>query len=169
MGSQGTAHDITERMKVRTALQESEAKYRNLVETAHDRIWRVDADGRYVYLNPAWKGVLGYEPAEMLGRPFSDFRKPEEAAEAMERFRSAFAEGRETKGAWAYVTKSGEKRMIRIHGAPLRDGEGRVVGAQGMAYDITDARRAREAWRGVSSQVRVSGDTAPDVRAGLDD
>ena len=55
------------------ALEESESLYHDLVETAQDLIWQCDWEGRYVYLNPAWEGVLGYNLDAMLGKPFTDF------------------------------------------------------------------------------------------------
>ena len=54
--------------------------FQDLVETSQDLIWQCDADGRYIYLNPAWEGTLGYRVEEMLGRRFSEFQSPEQAA-----------------------------------------------------------------------------------------
>ena len=80
IGTRGTAYDITERKRAEEALQESERKYRDLVETSQDLIWTCDAKGRFTYLNPAWERVLGYRIEEMLGRRFGDFQIPDIAA-----------------------------------------------------------------------------------------
>lgn len=79
-------HDITERKRSEEALRESQALYHDLVETAQDLIWQVDAAGRYTYLNPAWEQVLGYPVQEMLGKRFSDFQTPEHAARDEQEF-----------------------------------------------------------------------------------
>jgi len=73
-----TANDITDRQQAEAALVESERKYRDLVETSQDIIWSVDAQGRITFVNQAVKQIFGYEPEEMLGRPFADFVAPEQ-------------------------------------------------------------------------------------------
>src|SRR5204862_28114 len=60
--------------------RQSEPAYRDLVETSHDLIWSVDAKGRWTFVNAAARRIYGYEPSEMLGRPFIDFETPEQAA-----------------------------------------------------------------------------------------
>jgi len=44
-------HDITERRRVEHALHGSEARYRRIVELAHEGIWTIDADSRTTYVN----------------------------------------------------------------------------------------------------------------------
>ena len=59
------------------AVLESEEKYRTLVETSQDLIWAIDLEHRFTYVNDAVKAIYGYEPEEMIGRPFTDFQSPE--------------------------------------------------------------------------------------------
>lgn len=56
-----------ERKRTEAALVESEARYRELFETAHDLIQSADADGRVLFANRAWRETLGYEAAEVPG------------------------------------------------------------------------------------------------------
>jgi PAS domain S-box-containing protein len=88
--------ETTAKVRGEQALRESEAKLEALVaaRTAElDRVWRnsrdllvvVGADGIFRAVSPAWEAVLGYEPAEVVGRSFLDFIWPEDA----ERTRSA--------------------------------------------------------------------------------
>jgi PAS domain S-box-containing protein len=57
---------IAERERIEEALQQSETRYRTLVETAREIIWTVDMKGRYTYVNPSVTQVLGYTPEEAL-------------------------------------------------------------------------------------------------------
>jgi len=50
------------------ALHESEEKYRNIVENVGDWVWEIGPDGRYTYVSPVIKKVLGYDPDEVLGK-----------------------------------------------------------------------------------------------------
>jgi PAS domain S-box-containing protein len=64
--------DAQERRTAELALRESEAMYRNLVETSNDLIWSVDIEGRWTYLNgAAVRRIWGAAAADMLGQPFS--------------------------------------------------------------------------------------------------
>ncbi len=49
-------------------LRESEARYRRLVETAHEGIWAIDTDGRTTFVNERMAGMLGYTPEETCAR-----------------------------------------------------------------------------------------------------
>ncbi|HID50190.1 MAG TPA: PAS domain S-box protein, partial [Chromatiales bacterium] len=69
--------DISERKATEQMLLEAEARYRDLVETAHDLVWSMNPDGRWSYLNDAVSRIYGYTPNEMLHRHFSEFQAPE--------------------------------------------------------------------------------------------
>ena len=56
--------------QVQEALLRSERNYRELTETIHDVIWRIDAQTlTYLYVSPAVQRLLGYAPAELVGQP----------------------------------------------------------------------------------------------------
>ncbi len=74
--SKATAEDS--RKQAAEALEESERRYRGLVETSQDLIWSMDTESRWAFVNRlAALAILGYQPEEMLGRPASDFHNPE--------------------------------------------------------------------------------------------
>jgi PAS domain S-box-containing protein len=60
------------------SLRDSEARFRLLAENATDMISRHSPEGHYLYVSPAGKTLLGYEPEEMLGRSAYDFMHPED-------------------------------------------------------------------------------------------
>ncbi len=64
--------DITERRQAEQAALESERRYRNLVDNAHDLILTVDKDGRFTSVNAAVERVTGYAKSELLSRTVSD-------------------------------------------------------------------------------------------------
>jgi diguanylate cyclase (GGDEF)-like protein/PAS domain S-box-containing protein len=60
------------------ALQRSERDYRELTETIHDVIWRIDAESlTYLYVSPAVHRLLGYTAEELIGRPLIDAQSDE--------------------------------------------------------------------------------------------
>ncbi|HJK07944.1 MAG TPA: PAS domain S-box protein, partial [Methanocorpusculum sp.] len=65
--------DVTEHVHAEAALEQSEAKFRRLVETVQDCIWSVDENSVITYISPQIAAICGYTPDEMLGKRFSDF------------------------------------------------------------------------------------------------
>jgi len=63
-----TGHDITERMRAAAAVRESETRHRMLAEHVTDMISCHDDGGRFTYVSPACRRLLGYEPQELLGQ-----------------------------------------------------------------------------------------------------
>ena len=69
--------DITQRKSAEHELLDAEARYRALVETAHDLVWSVDPTGCWRYLNSSSRVIYGLEPEDMLGRSISEFCAPD--------------------------------------------------------------------------------------------
>lgn len=126
------------------ALRDSEEGYRKLVETSQALVWRCNAKGRFVYLNPAWENTHGYKLEEMLGKPFTDFQTEEVAARDMQEFRRQLRGGLVNDYETTHIAKSGEEIHLIFNPIPWYDAAGRIVGIQGTAYDITAQKKMEE-------------------------
>jgi len=73
------SRDITQRKNVEQSLIESEARFRQLVESASDAIYRIDTHGVFTYANPVASSLLGLEPDApgIVGRTYLDFVRPD--------------------------------------------------------------------------------------------
>ncbi len=71
------AQSLAERDALMDTLRESEEKYRNIVETANEGIWCLDAEARTTYINEKMAEMLGYSQEEMIDRFILDFTDEE--------------------------------------------------------------------------------------------
>jgi PAS domain S-box-containing protein len=136
--------DLTHLKHAEEALIQSEALYHSLVETSQDLIWQTDDQGRYTYLNLAWEQVFGYPLEEMLGRKFSDFQSPDQAARDLIEF-GRILEGNSASGyETAHIGKSGNEIHLVFNALFTCDEHGNIIGTSGTAYDITERKRAEQ-------------------------
>lgn len=128
----------------RTALQEQEKRYRELVESATDIIYQTDSLGRFIYANPIAVQLMGYAEKELLGKLYLDLIVPEYRKEAERFYRlQRFQQKPNTYFEFPVQTKSGNILWLGQNLQLLmRDGE--VVGFQAVARDITRQREAEE-------------------------
>src|SRR3990172_3147478 len=77
--------------KVFDQLKEIEQRYSALAENSYDLICEISTVGRFLYVSPNFKAVLGYEPDELLNQPFTDLLHPDEQNEVRRIFKKAIA------------------------------------------------------------------------------
>jgi PAS domain S-box-containing protein len=135
----GTTQDITKRKQVEESLKESEAKFRNFVETSPDMIWEIDTEGIFNYISPQSSVVLGYKPQEIIGNNIVSLISPGSIEMAR---KSLFAH---INGPNKFNTievsakhRNGNEIIIEIRSLKITDKNGQVKGFQGIARDITD-------------------------------
>jgi diguanylate cyclase (GGDEF)-like protein/PAS domain S-box-containing protein len=132
--------DITRRKAAEAQLRDAENRYRDLVETAHDLVWTLDAAGAITYINRACATIYGYEPEDMLRRPFHEFRSPDHPPvdeEAIDELR----QGRDrVKFETVHVDVEGKPHFLSFSAKSHKDTAGRVVRISGTARDITEQK-----------------------------
>jgi len=145
LGYRGIDRDITARKQAEEALSQSEERFRSLTENTSDIIWEIDPNGNYTYINPKVKDVLGYEPAELIGRSAYDFLAPGKRYSTPERLRG-FIKSRKTFSGWVNARwhKDGSSVIMETSGVPFFDNDGQLLGYRGINRDITERERLRE-------------------------
>jgi PAS domain S-box-containing protein len=162
-GSIGVVQDITERKRVEEALQESERRFRQVVENAKEWIWEVDAAGYYTYASPVVERILGYKPEEVVGhKHFRDFFHPEDAeqlrAKALEIFqrKDVFSEF-QTRN----LTKDGKVVWLMRSGVPILNESQELLGYRGADVDTTERMRIHETLDRKQKNLEAIFDAAP--------
>ena len=132
--------DISQRKHAENQLLAAEARYRALVETAHDLVWSVDPEGRWSYLNASSRTIYGVEPEDMVGRSIAEFCAPEN----QQADQKAFSELLLGKDLYQYETvhldSHGNRRQLSFNAKTHRDTQGNILQISGTAHDITDQK-----------------------------
>jgi len=156
IGLQGMFWDITKERQMEEKLRNSEALYHSLVETIPHSIFRKDLEGRYTFVNPEFCRVLNKTPEEILGRTIYDFLLPEKAklreADDQAVIRSAKPLMQVEESQFRDVSR----RFIQVVKLPIFDAQGKVVGLQGMFWDITEQKLAEERIRRANTELALS-------------
>lgn len=155
--------DQSERKRAERELLESEKKYKDLVETSHDLIFQGNNEGRFTYLNPAWERTHGYKLDEMLGRKFTDFKSPERVKKDIKTFAGVMGGKDYTNYETVNVSKTGEEIHLVFNARALKDENGKVIGTQGTAHDVTERKNAEEAILKAAQEWRNTFDTITDL------
>ena len=144
------ARDITEKVRARQALEESEQRYRELVENVTEILFTVDRDGKFVSLNRSFEHSTGYRIDEWLGRPFAELFMPHSVSAAVHDFQQALSGHERIIHEYDLLAASGAVVTAEVSWQP-RYVEGVVTGTIGLARDVTEhrniARKLEEAKR----------------------
>jgi diguanylate cyclase (GGDEF)-like protein/PAS domain S-box-containing protein len=147
VGGLAISRDITERKQTERALAHSAREYRDLAEQASDVVSRSDVAGVYTYVSPASARVYGRAPDEMLGRSVFEFMHPDDH-DAHRALRAELTAGADELVAERRMeTPGGDWVWVEARCRALRDDDGRFIGVQSAARDISDRKMADEQFR----------------------
>jgi two-component system, cell cycle sensor histidine kinase and response regulator CckA len=152
----GIAEDVTERKEAQLALAQREARFRSLIENAHDLITVVDAEGVIRYHSPSLERLLGCSAQELTGRSGRELVHPDDR----ERVVAAFTQARVVPGATATAeyrvcTRAGEWKVLETRGTNLLH-DPAVEGIVLNSHDVTERRLVEEGLRVSEEQLRQS-------------
>lgn len=147
--------EIAERVRVMDALQASEDRLKDLVETISDWVWQTDEHHVFTYSSFKVREMLGYEPSEIIGKTPFDFMPEEEACgirEIIQNFATfcmpfSFIEN-------INLHKAGHQITLETGGVPILDKQGALCGYRGVSRDISGRKLAEEALRESESTLR---------------
>ena len=143
-----TVRDITDRKQAERQLQESEARFRQIVENASDLIYRIDMEGRFTYANPSALYTMGFkDEKEVIGKYYLDMTTPEARHKLKRTYQHQLASRTKTTyHEFPGVGPDGREIWIGQNVQLIYEGE-KIVGFQALARDITAIKEAQEALR----------------------
>ena len=139
----GIARDISARKRAEAAQQESDERFRDLIEHAHDLIQSVDPDGRLQFVNNAWLKTLGYKKSEIDRLTLLDVIHPDSRDHCMQVFQTVLAGKTVARVEAEFISKAGDR--IPVEGnVSCRFKDGQPFSTRSIFRDVTE-RRLHEA------------------------
>jgi PAS domain S-box-containing protein len=157
VGLVGIGRDITERRQAEAALQASQALHHSLVTQLPIGIFRKDERGRFVLVNPGFCQLKGMKAEEFLGKTPVEVGLSEAAKRGAQELTIKYADqgedhhrqimetGEPIERDEEYALPDGQKLFVHAMKFPVFDPDGKIVGTQGVLFDITERRRAEDA------------------------
>ncbi len=160
VGYVGTITDITARKQAEESLRESQALYHSLVEQLPAGVFRKNAEGRYVFVNPWFCRLKGVKAELFLGKIPQEVATVELvagganpsiisqlAAQGTDHHQQIMQTGRPIEVEEHGVDAGGREQHLYVVKSPTFDSAGKIVGSQGILFDITGRKQAETALR----------------------
>ncbi len=136
--------DITDRKLAAEALVESEARFRNMAESAPMIMWLSDANRAATYVNNKWLELTGGTFDEELGSAWQRHVHPDDLSTMGETVGAAFEKRAPYKAEYRVRRWDGEYRWVLSAGSPRYSADGEFIGYIGTSIDISDRKHAEQ-------------------------
>ncbi len=153
--------DLTARKRAEAELHASQARYRDLVENSHDLVVSHDLAGTLLTANPAIGTLLGYAPAEMVGKNLREFLAPE-VHDQLPRYLATVQKHGAARGLMIVRTRAGARHILE-YAVTLQNAGGAAPVVSGFSRDVTARVEAERALRASQARYRRLFDDANDI------
>ncbi len=150
-------------------IQQSEQRYRAVVEDQTELICRFLPDMTLTFVNNAYCRYFGRQSGELLGKSFLSFIPAAEQPFAASHFASLLLNPRIVLHEHPVITGNGERRWQQWTDRAILDSDGRVIEFQSVGRDITERKQAEEALRRSEEHFRALIENALDIIIILND
>ncbi len=137
--------EIIDRVQAEEALQESDKKYRAILDSMEDGYYEVDLSGNLTFVNPALCRHLGYSKEELIGMNNRQIMTEDTSEQVFQTFNKVYQTKKPALATdWETVGKDGTKKFIETSVALTYDSKGEPIGFRGVGRDITERKRIQE-------------------------
>jgi two-component system, cell cycle sensor histidine kinase and response regulator CckA len=159
-GCQALVEDISIRKTSEIALQESENRFRAVLESSPDPVVVYDKEGNVTYLNPAFEQTFGWSQDELLGKRI-EYVPEDEVARSMDTIRMLYDGAAVSSFETRRLTKDGTCLDITISAALVRDRAGNPTGNMITLRDITQQKLVDKELKSSEERYRLLIESSP--------
>ncbi|MCP4600335.1 MAG: PAS domain S-box protein [Proteobacteria bacterium] len=141
--SSSSEEHIKERIRAEKALELSEKKYRNILESIEDFYFEVDLRGTFTFVNDANRRYTGYTNEEIIGMNYQDYMSRSEAERVYKFYNKVYKTGKPGRGLNYKVFRKDDTLMyVETTCTLIKDNEGNPIGFRGVSRDVTTRKQA---------------------------
>jgi PAS domain S-box-containing protein len=138
-------NDITEQKQATKALQESEEKYRNILENIEEGYFELDIKGKLTFFNNSLCRITGYDEKELMGLSYKQYSNPETADKMFHVFNQIFRSGKPAGIIDFDINlKDGRNLTIDLSATPIKSTDGQIIGFRGIMRDVSERKKAEK-------------------------
>jgi PAS domain S-box-containing protein len=145
--------DVSERIRAEEALRESEARFRDMADTAPVMIWLANPDKLCTYFNKQWLDFTGRSMDEEFGHGWAEGIHPDDYARCLDTYISGFDKGEPFKMEYRLRRADGAFHWVIDIGTPRFSSTGEFLGYIGSCVDINDRKESEEALHEMMEEV----------------
>lgn len=144
--------------------EQAQREHKVIVDSLKEVIFRIDTDGKWTYLNPAWKDLTGYSERETLEEYFGKLIYKDDLPTGHELIDNLLKGSMESGNVEVrFHTKSGAIRWVQVFARVMRSSHGDIEGITGTLFDITERINADERLRESEKLYRLVSENSTDV------
>jgi len=153
----GANQDITERKQAEEALRKSEEKLRLLFTNINDVFYSVDRSGAIIEISSSVERILGYKPAELIGKSFPSLNilSQESLERALSDTMKVLSGESIDMVEYEFIAWDNSRRFGEVSGSPII-ADGKIIAVASVARDITERKRAEAEKAKLEEQLRRS-------------
>jgi PAS domain S-box-containing protein len=156
--------DVSHYKQPRDEIERERNLLRMIIDNIPDAIHAQDADGRYIFSNPAHARLLGKaRPVDVLGQRVRDILPEENAARFEADDSEVLQNGKVIQHEQLYPVLENLEKWLNSKKMPMRDAKGNITGIIGIVHDISEQRRSQEQLSSSESRHRTLLNALPDM------
>ena len=150
----GTLQDVSEQVKVRRQIEESEKEFRQLADSLPEMVWTTDKNGAQTFASKRWLEFTGINPYDA-----DSFRKivhPDDLDKILKTWTSCLQTGKKYRTEVRLKHSSGEYYWFYVNGEPINNDAGEIEKWVGTFVNVNEQKKAEQSLTDAFNKIEES-------------
>ena len=139
-----------------------EENYKNLINNVNDLVCEVNDQGYYTFVNNKYEEILGYKPAELIGKSAIDLMHPDDVQPSIAKYSNLIKSKEQSVDIWRFIHKNSQYRIIESKGNVYKNSKGEIRVVV-ISRDITEKINAENLLKESEEKYRLLVEMSPDA------
>ncbi len=167
-GFRGILRDITGYTRVQEALEESDQRYLEIINSLPEIIFELDSEGRITFINDKASEILGYTHEELCNYTIHDIVPGEDVPRLKAGLNATLQGIKQTGISFSFRKKDGQYQPFEVYTNSVRKNR-KITGIRGIAIDLSNILQAEKALKENEEKFRTLLENSTEIVAVLDE